>query len=133
MRAGVAEAKRLKEILLQFSDATGLHINFHKSTLVPMHVEEEMLAAIQKCLGCHREGFPQTYLGLPHSADKLKIGDFAPLIAKIDKYVSGWVAMLLSYGGRIVLLNAVLDALPVYAMGAMELPPSLITTIDALH
>ena len=59
------------------------------------------------------------------SCEKLKLAHFTPLIAKIDRYMSGWRAILLSAGGRIVLINAVLDALPTYAMGAMELPPPL--------
>jgi hypothetical protein len=58
---------------------------------------------------------------------------FAPMIAKIDKYLAGWCALLLSSGGRIILLNAVLDALPAYAMGAVELPPRLLRAIDALR
>ena len=41
--------------------------------------------------------------------------------------------MLLSLGGRIVLLNAVLDALPAYAMGTLEIPPALLCGIDALR
>jgi hypothetical protein len=58
---------------------------------------------------------------------------FQPLIAKVDKYLSGWCSLLLSAGGQIVLLNAVLDALPAYAMGTLELPPALLRAIDALR
>ena len=32
-----------------------------------------------------------------------------------------------------MLLNAVLDALPTYAMSAMEVPPSVLRAIDALR
>ena len=108
-------------------------INFSKSTLVPMHVADADLQDIQSVLGCRVEGFPQTYLGLPLSAHKLTLHDFAPLIAKVDKYLSGWTAILLSTGGRLVLLNAVLDALPIFAMGAMELPPALLSMIEGLR
>jgi hypothetical protein len=79
------------------------------------------------------EGFPQTYLGLPLSAEKLKLQDFAPLIAKIDRYLSGWCAILLSAGDRIVLLNAILDALPIFAMGVVQLPPALLRIIKGLR
>jgi hypothetical protein len=82
-----------------------------------MHAAQEMVAEMQAVLGCRVEGFPQTYLGLPLSSNKLALVHFAPLIAKIDKYLSGWCAILLSSGGRLVLLNAVLDALPANAMG----------------
>jgi hypothetical protein len=60
-------------------------------------------------------------------------GALRPMIAKVDRYLSGWCAILLSSGGRLVLINAVLDALPAYAMGALELPPSLLHAIDALR
>jgi hypothetical protein len=132
-RADGAAAARLRCILDQFAQATGLVINFSKSTMVPMHLNAEDTSAIQTVLGCRVEGFPQTYLGLPLSCDKLRMVHFAPLIAKIDKYLSGWISLLLSSGGRIVLLNAVLDALPAYAMGALELPPALLRAIDALR
>jgi hypothetical protein len=131
-RAGGAAARRLKLILDQFGDATGLKINYHKSTLVPMHVDGAVLTEIQAALQCRVEGFPQTY-GLPLSADKLRLADFAPLIAKVDRYLSGWRALLLSPGGRLVLLNSVLDALPTFAMGAMELPAGVVTALDRLR
>jgi hypothetical protein len=47
MRSGVAAAERLKVLLDQFADATGLTTNFHKSTLVPMHTEPEEVVQIQ--------------------------------------------------------------------------------------
>jgi hypothetical protein len=123
----------MRELLDQFATATGLVINFDKSTMVAMHVEPELVAEMQAALGCRVEGFPQTYLGLPLTCDRLKLTHFAPLIDKIDRYLSGWRSLLLSPGGRIVLLNAVLDALPAYAMGAIELPPPLVQATDALR
>jgi hypothetical protein len=63
----------------------------------------------------------------------LKLEHFSLLIARIDKYLSGWTAFLLSAGGRIVLLNAVLDALPTFAMGAVALPPALLQAIEGLR
>jgi hypothetical protein len=133
MKADVRAASRLKTLLDMFASATGLVINFHKSTLVPMHVFLDDLYAIQAALGCRVEGFPQTYLGLPLSCEKLTLANFSQLIAKVDKYLSGWYAILLSSAGRVVLLNAVLDALPTFAMGALELPPTLLCAIEALR
>nr|XP_051207036.1 uncharacterized protein LOC127322116 [Lolium perenne] len=133
LRADAAVARRLRLLLEQFGAATGLRINFQKSTLEPMHVPPPLLAEIQGVLQCRVEGFPQTYLGLPLSAEKLRLAAFSPLIAKVDKYLSGWRVLLLSPGGSIVLLNAVLDALPTFAMGALELPPRVTTALDRLR
>jgi hypothetical protein len=117
----------------KFEHAMGLRINYHKSTLVPMHVAPELLGDIQDCLQCRVKGLPKPYLGLPLSAQKLHLDTFAPLITKVDKYLSGWRSLLLSPGGRLVLLNSVLDALPAYAMGAMELPAGLLDALEKLR
>jgi hypothetical protein len=92
LRADDRAATRLKLLLHQFERATGLCINFEKSTIVPMHVDAATLDVIQQTLGCMVEGFPQTYLGLPLSAEKLRLSAFSPLIAKVDRYLSGWRA-----------------------------------------
>lgn len=55
------------------------------------------------------------------------------MITKMDKYLAGWRARLLFPAGRLVLINAVLDALPTYAMAAMLLPPAVIKALDALR
>jgi hypothetical protein len=97
-----------------------------------MHVAPEVTDGIKEVLQCRVKGFSQTYLGLPLSAEKLRLAAFAPLISKADKYLSGWRALLLS-GGRLVLLNAVLDALPTFSMGAMELPLGVVVALDRLR
>jgi len=57
----------LKSILDSFSAVTDLKINYHKSTIVPMHVREAKLCRLLKVLQCQRASFPQVYLGLPLS------------------------------------------------------------------
>jgi hypothetical protein len=133
LRADAAAAVRLKEVLDIFAAATGLTINFHKSTLVPIAVSKSDRINITMALGCRVEGLPQTYLGLPLTAGKLKLEHFSPLIARIDKYLSRWTAILLSAGGRIVLLNVVLDAVPTFAMGVVALPPVFLQAIEGLR
>ena len=109
LRAERGAAVRLRRILDDFAAATGLDINFSKSTLVPMHVPPEVLEEVVGVLGCAVQGFPQAYLGLPLSWEKLTFADFLPMLAKVDKYLSGWRARLLSPAERLVLLSAVLD------------------------
>lgn len=57
------------------------------------------------------------------------------MIAKVDKYLAGWAARLLSPTGRLVLINAILDSVPTYAMAATTtmLPPAIIKELDALR
>jgi hypothetical protein len=55
--------------------------------------------------------FLHTYLGLPLSNIKLPLSGFAPLIAKVDRYLANWKALLLITVSRVVLLNVVLRRL----------------------
>jgi hypothetical protein len=62
LEASVPAAECLKKIMDLFALATGLVINFKKSTMVMMHVSPEVVADMQAALGCHVEGFPRSIL-----------------------------------------------------------------------
>ena len=53
LKATVQDASTLKLLPDQFAEATGLRINFHKSTVVPMHVPEEDIPLAEPCIGQH--------------------------------------------------------------------------------
>lgn len=130
---GYVQAMRtVKSILDQFSIATGLTINLHKSTLVSMHLSETTALEMANILGCRVSHFPQTYLGLPLSPNKLRASDFQPLVAKFDHCLTGWKAKLLSTGGRLLLVNAVLSSLYIYFMSTALLPKTVIETLEAI-
>ncbi|XP_072150095.1 uncharacterized protein [Setaria viridis] len=57
----------LKQVLDSFAAATGLHINYHESTFVPLHVDDGHAAELVAKLGCPVASFPQTYPGLSFS------------------------------------------------------------------
>ena len=116
--ANVCVLKKLPDI---FSSATGLCINFQKSVLVPIHMDEPTIQQCVSLLGCRREGFPQTYLGLPLSLTKTRLSTFVPYMAKTDKYLAGWQAALLNPTGRLVLINSILDSQLVYIMSSLQL------------
>lgn len=122
--------ERLKIILDQFCAAPGLLINYHKSTAVPLHMKVELIPECISALGCRREGFPQTYLGLPLSCNRLWLSAFDPYICNADRYLAGWKASLLKPMGRTVPINSVLDGQLSYIMCAVRLPPGLIIRID---
>jgi hypothetical protein len=123
LRGELQDVERLKLLLDLSSTATGLKINYDKSTAVPMHIPDRDLPACLQVLGCRQEGFPQTYLGLPLSCSKLKLATFDPYICKADRRLAGWQASLLNPMGRTVLINRVLDGQLSYIMSAMPLPP----------
>lgn len=130
LRGELRDVERLKMLLDQFSAATGLNINFDKSTAVRMNITNDVLPDCLHVLGCRQQGFPQTYLGLPLSCSKLKLSELDPYIAKTDRYLAGWQASVLNLMGRTVLISAVLDGQLSYIMSVVPLPPGAITKFD---
>jgi len=130
LRGEVEQVQKLKSLLDQFVAASGLLINYHKSTAVPMNMADEAARLCTSLLGCRLESFPQVYLGLPLSNEKLRLAAFDPYIARADRYLASWQASLLNPMGRTVLINAVLDGQLSYLMGAIPLLQGFIQKID---
>ena len=131
VKADPDQLAHLKALLDQFSSFTGLHINYDKSTFVPIGVEPSLAAEMAQLFGCQVSSFPQTYLGLPLNSTKLRLADHRPLVAAVESYIPGWCGKLLSPSGRTVLANAVLGARAVYAMCSTLLHKGTIEAIDA--
>ena len=75
--------------LHEFTKATGLRINFHKSSMVPINISQDRCNTLANVFGCKVESMPFTYLGLPTGSTRPKLDDLMPMIHKIDKRVSG--------------------------------------------
>lgn len=133
LRDEVSDVVQLKEILDCFAALSGLHINYSKSTLVPIHMPDEVVKQCVQIVGCKRDSFPQPYLGLPLSVHKLPVSAFVPYIHKTDRFLSCWQANLLNTMGRAVLVNSVLDSQLVYLMSSLQLPPSVVTQMDKIR
>ncbi|CAL4971761.1 unnamed protein product [Urochloa decumbens] len=131
LSAQPSQISRLKQILDSFSAMTGLHINFDKSTFVPIGIPQSEAQAMASILGCAVASFPQTYLGLPLSCHKLRLNDMQPLVKAVQSYIPGWCGSLLSPSGRTILTNAVLGARVIYAMGSILLLGGTIHDVDA--
>lgn len=70
----------LKGLLRSFSDSSGLHVNYHKSFMVPINVNNLKLQHLANTIGCLTERMPFTYVGLPLSIHKPTMQDFTSLL-----------------------------------------------------
>ena len=112
LQGDLAQLLRLKEILSAFSEFSGLHINFEKSTFIPMNIDPSVAAAMAAALGCPISSFPQPYLGLPLTTSKVKFANLQPLLDRFDRYFVGWRGSLVNQSGREVLIRSVLSSFP---------------------
>jgi hypothetical protein len=54
-----------KNMLHDFSLSTGLRVNFHKTSMIPINVPDGNLQSLSTAFGCQTASLPFTYLGLP--------------------------------------------------------------------
>jgi hypothetical protein len=88
-----------------------------------------MIEHLAQTFGCQLGTMPFTYLGLPLGTTKPTVHDFTPLLNRTKRRLSG-LSRLLSYDGRLILVNSVLTALPTFYMCSLKLPPQVGKQID---
>lgn len=76
---------------------------------------------------------PTTYLGIPLGANPRKVDTWNPIINRIKKKLSGWKINLLSRAGRLTLIKAVLNNLPMYYLGIFKMPKLVAKKIISLQ
>jgi hypothetical protein len=118
-----------KGLLRSFTDSTGLKVNYQKSFLVPINLSAEKALHLAHTIGCLVESLPFTYLGLPLGTTKPSVEEFLPLLQRIEKRMMG-LSKLLSYQGRLTLVNLVLTALPTFYMCALKISISIFDQVD---
>ena len=65
---------------------------------------------------------PTIYLGMLLGANHNVVNIRDGVIEKTEKRLALWEAQYISLGGRVVLINAVLDSLPAYVMSLFPIP-----------
>ncbi|KAJ1690173.1 hypothetical protein LUZ63_014328 [Rhynchospora breviuscula] len=123
----------LKMVLLVFQSISGLALNRTKSDLMITYANDTLVAEMAIAMGCRPATFPIKYLGLSLSDKRLRKSDYFPLIDRIRTKLASWSAGLLSYAGRLVLVNACLTAMPLFFMSAFLVPKWVTKEIDKLR
>jgi mannosylglycoprotein endo-beta-mannosidase len=128
-----ANVRALSAVLGLFELMSGLKVNFHKSMLVGVNISDSWLTeAVASALRCKVGKNPFLYLGLPICGDLRRLGFWEPVLARIRNTFSGWKSCFRSFGGRLILLKAVLTSLPVYALFFFKAPSRTISSIESL-
>ena len=112
------DTRVLKEILDLFSKATGMDINVEKSTLTTHLLRPDEELELIENFPFHTTGLEMglKYLGFSLKANLYLKKDWRWLIGKVEKRLQIWSHRWLSRAERLVLVKAVLEAIPVYWM-----------------
>lgn len=106
--ASIEHAINFKWMLSCVEKLSQMKINFHKSDLHTLRVEDDLVNSFAQILVVKLVLFCFKYLGVPLQFKKMRRGDLQPVIDRIIKIISGWLGRNLSYRGKLTLLTTVL-------------------------
>ena len=106
----------LYEGLMVFCKASGMIINEDKSSFYFFGLEEFELISIQNIFSFNVEKIEMgmEYLGFYLKPCRYLLKDWDWLITKVEKRIKNWSFRWLSRGGKLILVKAILEAIPVY-------------------
>ena len=127
------EVEKIQDLLRKYELASGQKINATKTTIffsknVPMTIKE----LIQNSLGVPEIKEYEKYLGLPVVVGRNKKASLNYIKERVWGKLQGWKEKLLSQAGKEVLLKAVVQAIPTFAMSCFRLPVGLCQDIEML-
>nr|XP_034930821.1 uncharacterized protein LOC118061489 [Populus alba] len=128
--ASLSSLQNIKHILLCFELISGLKVNFYKSSIIGVGIEDHVCRHSAQILRCKQELLPITYLGLPIGANMNRVSMWKPIISKFSSRLAAWKGRFLSIGGRLCLLKSVLSNLPIYYLSLFPMPATVATTIE---
>ena len=126
LKADVNNATSLQQILYTYCANSGQLVSVAKSSIFfspNIHVD----ARVEICntLNIDLEALSDKYLGLLALVGADRSDCFLHLVERIMQRLKGWKEKFLSMGGKDILLKAVAQAIPIYAIGVFLLPKNL--------
>lgn len=76
---------------------------------------------------------PTTYLGMLLGGNSNSVDIWNGVLEKCEKKLARWKTQYLSFGGRLTLINSVLDSLPTYMMALFPIPVRVIKRLDSIR
>ena len=123
----------MKFLLYCFEWMSGLKINYYKSEVFVVGVNQEDAQSVANKLDCNLGKFPLTYLGIAIGDKDLKGKASANMISKLENRLSTWKSRLLSSGGRLVLVNSCLSSIPTFTMSFYKLTEETHKRMDSIR
>ena len=132
-RASLVECRKIQELLECYEKASGQQLNRSKTDLflsksTPLLITDQ----IKDALGVQEIKQYEKYLGLPSLVGRNKKASLLYIKERVEAKLQGWKKQLLSQAGLEILLKAVIQAIPTFAMSCFKLPATLYNDIEAL-
>lgn len=76
---------------------------------------------------------PTTYLGMTLGENSNSVDIWNDVMEKCEEKLARWKTQNLSFGGRLILINSVLDSLPTYMMTLFPIPARVVKRLDGIR
>jgi hypothetical protein len=73
-------------------------MNYNKSSMIPVNLDEEETLQYSRIFCCKMGSLPFKYLGVPLHYEKLRREDIQPIVDTVINRIPGWKGRLISYG-----------------------------------
>ena len=122
----------LRKTLVLCEWCSGQKVNWKRSAICGINIEERMINETASRLRCKIEKLPFMYLGLPLGSYPKSSLFWQPIKDKIQGKLSKWRRYNLSCGGRITLYKSVLSNLPTCYMSSFLMPISVSNILEKM-
>ena len=132
-RASRGDLEAILQLLQLYEQASGQKLNREKTTMFfSKGFTEERRMELEEFLGVNEIREYEKYLALPDVVGRNKKESLNYIRERVWNKLQGWKERLLSKAGKKVLLKAVVQAIPTFAMSCFKLPKGLIQDINRL-
>lgn len=121
-RCNSRNVRAIKSMLWSLELASGLKVNFHKSFLGAIGVEDRVLERYASILNCKLTSIPFTYLGVPIGVDPSKVDTWKPILCKVSTRLNSLKHITLSIAGKVCLINSVMSSLSLFYLSLFKIP-----------
>jgi mannosylglycoprotein endo-beta-mannosidase len=120
--AYIDQLVQVKRILRWFALSSGLYINFYKSSIIGINVDDRLCLHLATSIFCRSDSLSRKYLDMLLGANPSRISTWKKVIEKFRKRLYIWKVRLLSMVGRLCLIKNVFNCLPIYFMFVFKMP-----------
>nr|GEX17066.1 reverse transcriptase domain, reverse transcriptase zinc-binding domain protein [Tanacetum cinerariifolium] len=96
-------------------------------------VNDEDVSSMAHNVGCISGALSFTYLGLPIGSNMNSIASWKMVINRFQSRLSSWKANLLSFGGRLTLIESVLESLGIYYFSIYRAPQMVLHDLERIR
>ncbi|XP_048422575.1 uncharacterized protein LOC125469371 [Pyrus x bretschneideri] len=132
--ASSTQARLLKDCLDIFCAVSSQQVNFDKSCIYcSPNISRSKAIEIANICGSPLTSDLGHYLGVLLLHSRVNKETYGNIVEKVQRRLSAWKSNTLSMAGRLVYLQSVASAIPIYSMQSTRLPVSICDKIDKLN